>query len=480
MTAYANFHYFPWGWKPRDSDFPLQTVEFTIKNPAGYAGRRAITVTAQKAVPVGSGTNYPYRNLPSPTKHFAGDPFLTALSVSDVPTDSGASPTVNQNRRVTLRFTANIHGSGAYADIDAGTKFTVSGLLTKGTTGDQSTTNPITVALSGTSASLFSSTATLTRCSRTLEFTVATGQSIGFAQKNIELTFDLVTLSSSVVGNTVTVHSGPWNSETPYSGDGIDPPIAVTGEALSTTSSPVTLTPSRVTPLYTLKYYVDRLFGGEQISVVQTTASCSTMGATSSNTKVELKRNPAGGTTVDLSGALVAGSYQTCVLPQDECATATGFGAAITYNTASLTVVSPAVTSTNSLNPSSVSEMTFSGAKDGDIVAITASEDCAGASTNAVDSEQATARRALTNGGKLSLPNTLTRTPLYVCYATKEAFESADRDPGLPNKDRTFAMIQQITIANGGSVVIVAGSTVAPTMLMATLLSALVFLLARN
>jgi hypothetical protein len=165
------------------------------------------------------------------------------------------------------------------------------------------------------------------------------------------------------------------------------------------------------------------------------------------------------------------------VLPLDECTTTSGYAAAISYNQATLTVISPTVsTADTAFTLNTPKTITFVNGKEGDYFAITHTADCSGAGTNTVDSNQQAYVRQLGAGATVTTPNTLTATPLYACYATAEAYQAA----ASGTRDLAFSTIATITVTGGTNPTIVAGSTVAPTFFLATLISIAALFLARN
>jgi hypothetical protein len=454
-AVYKDLNNFPWGYFPQPEDTINQAVEFTIKNPAGYAGERAISVKVQKAVPVGSGADYPYTtSLPSLTKIFEGEPMVSATSIAETLPAGQTLPNFLQERSLTLTFSLNLVAGSTFSKVGKDTTFTVSGLVS-------STEDTAALAIGGASAALFGSIGTVAKCSRTLVLKAASD--ILPANKDITLTFTLTSVAYALASTTVSLSSSAWlNTDTDTD---IAPAIAVAGNVLRTVGTVPTSTFAGKA--------LTRIaagFGPVDISglvVAETVALTSALECSQAYGGASATRTApvvATGTSASLQTAgLGAAAYTACIKPNDGC------GAAGVGNPTAgvLTIVKPtwsAVPATKVGDPTVVT--ITGGASAGDaVIVISSSKTCAeafafqGDATN-INQKIVTAPIVVQANGQVTVTDTLADGTYRVCFLTGEMASAGLAFYQETDAAKTFTMDTRVVVPP--TIVVQAGHMTSP------------------
>jgi hypothetical protein len=460
---------FPWGYFPQSEDTVNQAVEFTIKNPAGYAGERAISVQVKKAVPVGSGADYPYRTGSSSAKIFEGEPMVSALSITET-LPAGQPATFGQTRSLTLKFSLNLVAGSTYSKVGTATTFTISGLVTN-------SADNAALSVGGASAALFGGVGKLDKCLRTLVLT--TTSDILPANKDITLTFDLTSVGYMLASTTVSLSSSVWLSTNMDTN--IDPSISVPGAVLQTIGvAPTATYGNKALTRVAAGFPAVEISGVVASETVALTSSLECSAAFGGASATQTAAVIATGSKAALAtSGLGAGSYTACIRPNDGCGDA-GVG---NPTAGVLTVVQPTWSAVPAAKVGDPTVITITGgvALGDGVIVITSSQACSAAyaySTDAsnINQKRVTAVITVPANGIVSIAETLADGQYKVCYITAEMYNAGQTNTYYDtDASKTFTMNTNVVIPSG-PIVVSAAVAVYPTVLV-TIMSAIAAIL---
>jgi hypothetical protein len=392
---------------PAAADYQAQKITFTLLNPKGYAGAKKVTLTVGNS----KSSSIPQLSSTSSTTHFSGEPSFENLHILDDKSSATVSQQANRARLVTISFDVNLHGAG---DIDAGTTFTIDGLLS-------TTASNAALPLAGASKDLF--TAALTQsCNPTKTTLVLTAKSLikaGNAKFSVVVALEAVAYGRA--GSAVMISADSLNTAAPtHTISKTAFPAEETKYVLATSLSNVeAVSPVRVAQGYT-QAEVTGLQPGNDVGFVKSAGGdepnlCNTLVLNSGGSATQSNGVNVNGldtsAKLDIAG-LGAGMYKTCIVRgSDGCGKDGDFKTAA-QSAATLTVVKPTLSPLTAVQSTATQFNLGPTALVGDFIRFS--------TIGCQDTKGSTV--ALTANGVVTGPASLVAgTPVYVCYATKEA-----------------------------------------------------------
>jgi len=395
-------------YSPVAADFPLQQLAFSVINPAGFAGARKITVSIDN-----QGSSQPAISSDSAGHHFSGVVAVTDLHI----TDAGAS-TFPTERDINIKFKLNLL-AGSIADVEKGSVFQIDGpgLAVGSASTSAEGTN---LVLTGTSASLFTAklVAVCTPTPSTKILLTTAAKILPGAKATIDLSFTLTAVGYGRSGAAISISGVGAVDTKDANGQIIDSPkdytvaetafpAAETLKVLATSTGAVeALAPTRVVKGKATVTLSGVTAGVESGLTSGATCASLAMGTGASNSQTT--GNKALATTIPFAvSGLDAGSYSACIIRSgDTCSTAGDFATA-RKSAASLTIVSPKLTTTGA-QQSTASKIMVGSALIGDIIRFSTSG-CTGTDDVTVTTDGEVMTGANLNAGKV-----------IACFATKE------------------------------------------------------------